>query len=112
MTKEEINNDAISTIKWLLENGTYDSSETAYSMANNSINSLESLSGIENNNGWIKIESEADLPKQQMECWVVNKQAGVQKLIYWALKGNAENKYWIKFFTHYQPINKPKSPLF
>ena len=32
----------------------------------------ESLQGIENNNGWIKIESEADLPKEGMHHSIFN----------------------------------------
>src|SRR5690554_2905829 len=33
----------------------------------------KSLQGIETNNGWIKIESEADLPKETGHFWVCNK---------------------------------------
>ena len=31
------------------------------------------LEGIENNNGWIKIESEDDLPKENIECFYIPK---------------------------------------
>jgi len=31
-----------------------------------------SLQGIENNNGWIKIESDDDLPKNSGDFWIIN----------------------------------------
>ena len=74
----------------------------------------ESLQGIENNNGWIKIESEADLPNDE-------------DAIYWALKNSKavciELKTPINLkelfsdflkdkITHYQLIEQPKPPIF
>lgn len=64
----------------------------------------KSLSGIETNNGWIKIESEADLPK---DGW------------HWTLS-IIENEPFqthyedidIRYHTHYQPIQKPQSPIY
>lgn len=61
------------------------------------------LKGIENNNGWIKIESENDLPK---DGW------------HWTLS-IVENEPFethyedinIGYHTHYQPITKPEPPL-
>ncbi len=60
------------------------------------------------NNGWIKIESEADLPK------IIGD--------YWSFDGKEvcnhhfeHNPFWImqwKYVTHYQPIQKPKPPVF
>lgn len=73
-----------------------------------------SLQGIENNNGWIKIESEADLPKNE-------------DALYWALKNGEfvciELKTPIDLkglfsdflkdkITHYQQIEKPKPPIY
>jgi hypothetical protein len=66
-----------------------------------------SLSGIENNNGWIKIESEADLPKESCRIWVVDKKN--IELIHFT------NSFYTpihKTCTHYHPINEPKPPLF
>jgi hypothetical protein len=67
-----------------------------------------SLKGIENNNGWIKIESEADLPK------IIGD--------YWSFDGKEvcnhhfeHSPFWIKqwkYVTHYQPIQKPNPPVF
>lgn len=71
----------------------------------------KSLSGIENNNGWVKIESENDLPKENEQH-------------YWTITENnpdIKERYFNKFFneykgegkvTHYQPIEKPQSPIY
>lgn len=65
----------------------------------------KSLQGIEDNNGWIKIESEADLPKDN-------------SINYHALNIEFPDDIEVclrvevdKRFTHYQPIEKPKPPL-
>jgi len=66
------------------------------------------LENIENNNGWIRIESEADLPKIDFITQ------------YWFFDGVST---WIQTFTlymklgrvkitHYQPIIKPEKPLY
>lgn len=78
----------------------------------------KSLQGIENNNGWIKIESEADLPKDKYGMYHVvakenffceePKNQGIDD--YW-LNDNNKAKNWIKDFSHYQPIVKPQPPL-
>lgn len=71
----------------------------------------KSLQGIEDNNGWIKIESEDDLPKENNEY-------------YWTITENDKDikeRWFNKFFneyegegkvTHYQPIIKPKPPIY
>ncbi len=77
---------------------------------------LKSLQGIENNNGWIKIESEADLPKTgeyDMSSF---------KLIYWTNNGLYYSEDYKRHklhyesleITHYQliPIEKPKPPIY
>jgi hypothetical protein len=68
----------------------------------------KSLQGIENNNGWIKIESENDLPKEDVDYWVVNADGEIVEMEYF-------QKY--KSFTeedvsHYQPIVKPLNPIY
>lgn len=72
------------------------------------------LKGIENNNGWIKIESEDDLPKEIIECRTCfydgrNYVEGVIK------KRSPEELSRLKYIneiTHYQPIIKPEPPIF
>lgn len=68
----------------------------------------KSLQGIENNNGWIKIESEADLPKEYgSDYWVVFNGKILQ------INRNLNNtEFWKHNITHYQPINKPLKPLY
>lgn len=74
----------------------------------------KSLQGIENNNGWIKIESEKDLPKEY--------DSEKYKMYYFTSNGFYEkNDYllWIGYYgymkiTHYrlEPIFKPQPPLY
>lgn len=75
----------------------------------------KSLKGIENNNGWIKIESEADLPKEEKDYWVVDSDGEVFICFfdtdYKAFKGYFHYDQNGKI-THYQPIEKPKPPLY
>ena len=76
----------------------------------------KSLKGIENNNGWIKIESEEDLPK------ICTYDMSKFKLMYWTNGGQYEAtdyKKWILHYshlkiTHYQfiPIIKLNEPLY
>ncbi|HFK5596397.1 TPA: hypothetical protein ACG0AT_000944 [Elizabethkingia anophelis] len=80
----------------------------------------KSLSGIETNNSWTRIESESDLPKEKGDYWVVwNGKIIVQ---YW-FRDNPDNPYndmvqnnqvfsWMQAVTHYQPIETPKPPIF
>ena len=69
----------------------------------------KSLQGIENNNGWVKIESEADLPNNE-KVWIYTSNNRVlissKAVLNWFLK-NPDNK-----ITHYQPIEKPKPPIY
>ena len=66
----------------------------------------KSLEGIEKNNGWIKIESESDLPNKTNDYWIVNK-LGVSIRNYDMQEDNDWNDV-----THYQPITKPKPPIY
>ena len=62
------------------------------------------------NNGWIKILSETDLPKEEDEFWVfennevtkTKRKIGIDNNDYW----------WLNIVTHYQPIVKPEPPKF
>lgn len=68
-----------------------------------------SLENIENNNGWIKIESENDLPKDEYELYFVT---GNNTNIHQCIYHIGIKEYWLKTFTHYQPIQKPEPPLY
>lgn len=74
----------------------------------------KSLKGIENNNGWIKIESEADLPKDynvsefHLWLWTNNGIYKMQDYKIWKLY------YDVLKVSHYrlEPIFKPNPPIF
>ena len=59
------------------------------------------------NNGWIKIESEKDLPKES-GFFFIYEEAVINEPCYF----NSITKKWIieceQYPTHYQPILKPK----
>ena len=69
----------------------------------------KSLQGIENNNGWIKIESENDLPKEGRIFWVIKK--GYNYAIVETLYQN-DSDYWMDLFTHYKSIEIPELPIY
>jgi|SRR6478752_222418 len=69
----------------------------------------KSLQGIENNNGWIKIESEADLPKEYCEMFVFDKE---NNNIKYREYFNTAKKAFVKLYSHYQPIQKPQPPIY
>lgn len=71
---------------------------------------------IENNNGWIKIENEDDLPKENGAFWILDKELGMKAGEWKQAPNEIEHKkaceFWIKRATHYQPIIKPKPPIY
>ena len=74
----------------------------------------KSLQGIENNNGWIKIQSEADLPKERMhevilldeECMEGYRNYDV--IVFYEVN----SRFRKKEISHYKPIEKSKVPIF
>lgn len=69
----------------------------------------EILRGIDDNNGWIKLESESDLPKTIGKYWVIRRNVnGIEEGFYYA----PEAERWLGIITHYQPIIKPKLPIY
>jgi len=80
-----------------------------------------SLQGIENNNGWIKIESEVDLPDDDDELLyeICHFEDEMFKRFYEVFNWQAITKIWegnSEYFqdeiTHYRPIVKPKPPIY
>lgn len=70
-----------------------------------------SIKYIRINNGWISIESEEDLPKTEGTYWIYDN-ANVTTAYY-----NFGSKFQLVMginckATHYQPIQKPKPPIF
>lgn len=68
----------------------------------------KSLEGIENNNGWKRIESEEDLPNEDGLYFAVVTEE-IEVLFY---HKPSHNQFWLENITHYQPIVKPKHPIF
>lgn len=68
-----------------------------------------SIKGIEHNNGWIKIQSEEDFPKEQ-GVYHINYSDGVISSRYFHPKHNDWKDH--PNATHYQPIEKPKPPIY
>lgn len=71
---------------------------------------------IEANNGWIKIESENDLPKVDIDChFIFLKNKG--KYQTFGVFDKRLDSFWsgsirITNITHYQPIIKPQPPIY
>lgn len=76
----------------------------------------KSLSGIEDNNGWIIIESEEDLPKEYCSCWVIVDEVIINKPLHFNpfTKRFDDGQLFQEYlwFSHYQPTIKPKPPIY
>ena len=72
----------------------------------------KSIEGIENNNGWIKIESETDLPKTDLECYVTN---NIGRIQFGEFEAETQ-RFFVNdtrtFPTHYIPVVKPIFPIY
>jgi hypothetical protein len=71
----------------------------------------KSLSGIENNIGWIKIESKDDLPKEN-GYFMCLYQDGEIIPHHFSINSEFDRELFLQEFTHYQPIVKPKPPIY
>lgn len=75
----------------------------------------KSLEGIENNNGWIKIESESDLPKEKFNysfvyCLKPEIISSVQNNI--VRNDQLEELFEDEWITHYKPVTKSAAPIY
>lgn len=69
------------------------------------------LSNLNENNGWIKIESENDLPKEYTECFLFDDDNDIGFYTF-GLDDNNDLKYKENGITHYQLIIKPEPPIY
>ena len=69
----------------------------------------KSLKGIENNNGWIRIESKDDLPKDEGLYFTMRRDKTKVEITHFFYELSKEFK---KVATHYQPIEKPLKPIY
>ena len=67
------------------------------------------LNNWENNNGWIKIESHQDLPKETGHYWV---KRGNDIGINYIIAPESLNSGFLAVLTHYKPIEKSKPPMY
>ena len=75
----------------------------------------KSLRGIENNFGWIKIETVDDLPKEDCHCWILDKERGIESGKWVTPPAEHLEKvqqFWLQKATHYQVMDKPESPKY
>lgn len=72
------------------------------------------LRQILKNNGWVKIESEEDLPKEVIECRTCfyNGKNYIEGVIKKRSPQELSRLKYINEITHYQPIEKPKPPIY
>lgn len=76
----------------------------------------KSLQGIENNNEWIRIESELDKPKEDCDCYFKTYSEEIFLGQYVKDLDNFRNVLYNKLHygdvSHYKPIEKPKPPIY
>jgi len=75
------------------------------------------LTGIFNNNNWISIESESDIPTDDEPIWVMIDGLELPELVQPnssedEYRGSDNFIYKSRHITHYQPIVKPKPPVY
>ncbi|MCT4253026.1 hypothetical protein HZP37_18190 [Elizabethkingia anophelis] len=68
-----------------------------------------SITGIENNRGWTRIESEEDMPKEPGHYFVMDIFRTEPCIIVFE---ETLKKNWLEVVSHYQPIETPKPPIF
>ena len=76
----------------------------------------KSLAGIENNNGWIRIEEDgSNLPKVRSICFVFNKRGETEEFHFGKQSHFgflSETEYVLRHFQYFQPIIKPNPPIY
>jgi hypothetical protein len=68
-----------------------------------------SLKGIENNNGWVKIYHHNDLPQFECACWWMDKNSG---LILGRFIFNGHFDFIMENATHYKIISTTELPIY
>lgn len=68
---------------------------------------------VENNNGWTLLTDRFSLPKSKGHYWFVTKNGKItQNYFHPKSKQDGYKQYFLNMYTHYQPIIKPKSPIY
>lgn len=71
----------------------------------------KSLQGIETNNGWTRIESEADLPTETKSYHVMYKDGSIIQH-HFSTKSDFDRILFLEEFTHWQEILIPNQPIY
>ena len=69
----------------------------------------KSLEGLEDNNGWIKIKSYQDLPKETGHYWV---KRGNDIAINYIIVPESFHSGFLANLTHFKPVEKAKPPIY
>lgn len=68
---------------------------------------------MENNNSWIKIESENDIPKKDMYVWIAfNKKVNIAFLCDGEFYKPNKVKYRKEGVTHFRLLGEPNLPIY
>ncbi len=73
---------------------------------------LKSLQGIDTNNGWIRIESDEDLPKEPIECWFIHYETIYSGAFAGRMFASGSILSGWKAVSHFRPIVKPEKPIY
>ena len=85
--------------------------ELTYSQFLDMMGESEEVLQVENNS-WIKIESEKDLPKEDISCWWMDKKDGMILGKFLIENNNSDIDFILENATHYQPLIIPEPPKF
>jgi len=66
----------------------------------------------QDNNGWIRIESEKDLPEESGQYYVFTNDQKIYCIVWTGVMFLRDRHNETKNITHYQPIQKPLKPLY
>jgi len=70
-----------------------------------------SLKGIDDNNGWVKIESYQDLPKRKGYFMCLYRDGDIIPH-HFSINSEFDRELYLQEITHYQPIQNPEPPKF
>jgi hypothetical protein len=72
----------------------------------------KSLRGIEDNNGWIKIERVEDLPTNGSYKVILRDSGAITTLDFTLQQIFNDLRYIVELYSHYKPIEEEKKPLY
>ena len=70
----------------------------------------EQLRGIENNNGWVRIDGPYRLPKSEGKYTVLGKSGKVETWPFVNMQHCID--FWLEYFTHWRPVVELPKPIY